>query len=244
MRLKGKVAIITGAASGIGKSVAERFSEEGATVIIADLPQTEGEKVAKDINNKGGIAYFIPTDVTSKNDIDNLVKETIDNFNRIDIFHNNAGTAMSITSVEQVSESDFQRIMDINVKGAFYGIKSVVPYMKEAKKGVILCTGSTSASRPRPGLSVYGASKGALVAFAKSVALELAPFGIRVNCINPVATDTPMIDKEQREEYIKSIPLGRLAQPVDLANAALFLASDEAEMITGIDFEVDGGRCV
>lgn len=244
MKLKDKVAIITGAASGIGKSVAEKFSEEGATVIIADLPQTAGEEVAKDINNKGGKAYFIPTDVTSKNDIDNLVKGTIDNFKRIDIFHNNAGTAMPITPVEQVSESDYQRIMDINVKGVFYGIKAVVPYMKKAGKGVILCTGSTSASRPRSGLSIYGASKGALVALAKSMALELAPFGIRVNCINPVATDTGMIDEEQRKEFIKSIPLGRLAQPIDVAYAALFLASDEAEMITGIDIEVDGGRCV
>lgn len=244
MKLNNKVSIITGASSGIGKSVAERFSEEGAIVIIADLPTTSGEEVAENIRNKGGKAYFIPTDVTQKNEIDSLVEETIKRFKKIDILHNNAGIAMPITPLEQVNESHYNKIMDVNMKGVFFGTQAVIPYMKEAGEGVILCTGSTSAIRPRSGLNVYTASKGAVLAFAKSMALELAPYGIRINCINPVVTDTGMVDDEQREKFIKTIPLGKLAQPLDMANAALFLVSEEASMITGIDIEIDGGRCV
>lgn len=244
MRLKDKVAIITGAASGIGKAVAEKFSDEGATVVIADLPSSRGGEVAKTIRENGKKALFVPTDVSNKNDVNHLVKKTIEQFGKIDIYHSNAGVAMPITSIEEVTDSEYEKIMDINVKGMFYGVQAVVPYMKEAETGVILCTGSTSAMRPRPGLNVYCASKGAVVAFAKSLALELAPFGIRVNCINPVVTDTPMVDDEQRSKFIQTIPLGRLAKPLDMANAAVFLASDEAAMITGISLEVDGGRCV
>lgn len=243
MRLQNKVSIITGASSGIGKSVAERFSEEGSIVIIADLPDTAGEEVARNINNKGGKAYFIPTDVTKKSEVNNLMKKTMEMFGKIDILHNNAGIAMPITSLNQVSESDYERIMDVNVRGVFLGIQAVIPYMKESG-GVILCTGSASATRPRSGLNVYAASKGAVVTLAKSMALELAPYGIRVNTINPVATDTGMVDEEQREKFVKTIPLGKIAQPLDMANAALFLVSDEAAMITGIDVEIDGGRCV
>lgn len=244
MRLANKVSIITGASSGIGKAIAERFSEEGATVVIADLPSSNGEEVAKQIRDRGGEAIFIPTDVSKEEQIENLVKQTIERYKKIDILHNNAGIAMPITNLEDVSETAFQRMMDINIKGVFYGMKAVIPYMKAAGQGVILCTGSTSAVRPRSGLNIYCASKGAVVAFAKSMALELAPYGIRVNTINPVATDTGMVDSEQREKFVKTIPLGKLAETLDMANAALFLASDEAKMITGVDLDVDGGRCV
>jgi 3-oxoacyl-[acyl-carrier protein] reductase len=244
LRLKEKVAIITGAGSGIGKATAERFSEEGSTVIIADLPQSKGELVAQEIRDKGGTALFIPVDVTQANQVHDLVERTIKDFHRIDVLYNNAGIAMPITRVEDVSDEFFDKVMNVNIKGVFLCTKAVIPYMKEAGKGVILFTGSTSAPRPRPGLNIYAASKAAVVGFLKSISLELAPFGIRVNGINPVATDTPMVDDEQRREYIKSIPIGRLAQPIDMANTALFLASDEAAMITGVDLEVDGGRCV
>ncbi|PWA12161.1 short chain dehydrogenase [Pueribacillus theae] len=244
MRLQDKVAIITGAASGIGQATAQRFSEEGAIVIIADLPNSNGEEVAWTIQDAGGRAQFIPTDVTRSEQISELVDNTVKNFNKIDIMYNNAGIAMPISSIEDISEDHYERMMDINMKGIFLGTKAVVPYMKEAKQGVILSTGSTSALRPRAGLNIYCASKGAVVAFMKSMALELAPHGIRVNSINPVATNTPMVDEEQRKKFIGTIPLGRLAKPTDMANTALFLASDEAAMITGVDLEVDGGRCV
>lgn len=244
MRLQNKVAIITGAGSGIGKAAAERFSEEGAAVIIADLPKSNGGKVADSIQSNGGTARFIPVDVTQADQMNELVETTVKEFGKIDIMYNNAGIAMPITPIEEITEDFFEKMMEINMKGVFLGTKAVVPYMKEAGKGVILSTGSTSAPRPRPGLNIYCASKGAVVAFMKSMALELAPYGIRANCINPVATNTPMVDEEQRSKFIHSIPLGRLAQPIDMANTALFLASDEATMITGVDLEVDGGRCV
>lgn len=244
MKLSDKVAIITGAASGIRKAAAELFAEEGAIVIIADLPNSNGEKVAQSIQKNGGKAHFFPVDVTKEEQVNKLVDQTVKDFGKIDIMYNNAGIAMPITSIEEINESFYEKMMNINMKGVFLGTKAVVPYMKKAGKGVILASGSTSAIRPRPGLNIYCASKGAVVTFMKSMALELAPFGIRVNCINPVATDTPMLDEEQRSKYVKTIPLGRLAQPIDIANAALFLASDEGSMITGVDLEVDGGRCV
>ncbi|WP_080872608.1 SDR family NAD(P)-dependent oxidoreductase [Oceanobacillus timonensis] len=244
MKLKDRIAIITGGASGIGRAVAERFGLEGAVVIIADLPQTDGESVVQFIKKEGGKAEFIPTDMTKKFEVDLLIQTVIKRYKKIDIFHNNAGIAMPVTNIEDVGEKEYQKIMDINVKGAFYGIQAVAPHMKQAGEGVILCTGSTSASRPREGLNIYAASKGALIALAKSVALELAPFGIRVNSLSPVVTETSMVDEEQRSKFVKTIPLGKVAQPTDMANTALFLVSDESSMITGVDLEVDGGRCI
>ncbi|MFD1067665.1 SDR family NAD(P)-dependent oxidoreductase [Oceanobacillus locisalsi] len=244
MKLKDRIAIITGGASGIGRAVAERFGLEEAVVIIADLPQADGESVVQSIKKKGGKAEFIPTDMTKRFEVDSLIQTVIKRYKKIDIFHNNAGIAMPVTDIEDVGEKEYQKIMDINVKGAFYGIQAVAPHMKQAGEGVILCTGSTSASRPRAGLNIYAASKGALIALAKSVALELAPFGIRVNSLSPVVTETSMVDEEQRSKFVKTIPLGKVAQPTDMANTALFLVSDESSMITGVDLEVDGGRCI
>ncbi|HHY21451.1 MAG TPA: SDR family oxidoreductase [Bacilli bacterium] len=244
MLLKDKVAIITGAASGIGKAIAELFSVEGATVIVADLTQEAGEEVVKSITSKGGVAKFIQVDVSNEAQVNRLVEETINEFGKIDIMYNNAGIAMPLSNIEEVDEALYEKMMSINMKGVFLGTKAVAPYMKKAGKGVILSTASTAAVRPRAGLNIYSASKGAVVAFSKSVALELAPYGIRVNCINPSATNTPMLEEEHLKVFIKTMPLGKIAEPLDIAQAALFLASDYASMVTGVDFNVDGGRSV
>jgi 3-oxoacyl-[acyl-carrier protein] reductase len=252
MRVLNKVVIITGAASGIGKATAELFAEEGATVVIADLSTSLGEDVASTIRQQGGKAVFHGIDVTDTLQMNDMVKQVYEQYGQIDIMYNNAGLPMAFTPIEEVDDSYFDKIMAVNVKGVFAGSRAVVPYMKRGKGGVILATASTAGVRPRPGVNVYAASKGAVIAFTKSLALELAPFNIRVNCINPVAADTPMLNKfigsgdivQGRESLRKTIPLGRLAHPMDLAHAALFLASDEASMITGVDLEVDGGRCI
>lgn len=252
MILANRVAIVTGAASGMGQASAVKFSQEGASVVIADLPQSAGQAVADDIVASGGVAQFIATDVTSPAAVEQLVARTYQAFGRIDIMYNNAGLPMSFTPIEEVDDADYDRMMAVNVKGVFLGARAVVPYMKAAKQGVILVTASTAGVRPRPGLNIYAASKGAVIALTKSLALELAPWGIRVNAINPVATDTPMLNQfigqgdldAGRAKFLESIPLGRLATAADIANAALFLASDAAAMVTGVDLEVDGGRCV
>lgn len=244
MKFLNKVTIITGGASGIGKSAAEQFSKEGSTIVIADLPNSAGKEVAQKINESGGKAKFIQCDVTSESQMKLLAEETIHEFGRIDILYNNAGLGMKLTSVEDISGELFDKLMNVNVKGVFNGTKAVVPYMKKEKQGVILITGSTSAVRARSKLSLYGATKGAVVAFSKSLALELAPYKIRVNTINPVITNTPLADEEQLKEYSQAIPIGRIAQPIDVARTAVFLASEEANMITGVTLEVDGGRCV
>lgn len=252
MRLQDKVAIITGAASGMGKATAELFSQEGAAVVIADLPTSAGEQVAAGITAAGGKAVFVAVDVTNAEQVEHMVETTVDTFGTIDILHNNAGLPMAFTPIEDVTDAYYDKMMAVNLKGVFLGSQSVVPIMKQAGHGVILNTASTAGVRPRPGLNIYAASKGGVIAFTKSLALELAPFGIRVNAINPVATDTPMLNQfigsgdvaEGREKFLSTIPMGRLAQPMDIAQAALFLASDEASLITGVDLEVDGGRCV
>jgi 3-oxoacyl-[acyl-carrier protein] reductase len=252
MRVLNKVVIITGAASGIGKATAELFAEEGATVVIADIATSFGEDVASAIRQKGRKAVFHGVDVADTLQMNDMVKQVYEQYGQIDVMFNNAGLPMAFTPIEEVDDSYFEKIMAVNVKGVFAGSRAVVPYMKRGKGGVILATASTAGVRPRPGVNVYAASKGAVIALTKSLALELAPFNIRVNCINPVATDTPMLNKfigsgdivQGRESLRKTIPLGRIARPIDLAHAVLFLASEEASMITGVDLEVDGGRCI
>jgi 3-oxoacyl-[acyl-carrier protein] reductase len=253
MRLDGKVALITGAGSGIGQAAAELFAREGARVAVVDLDEARAKDTVREIEQAGGQARALRADVSRAADNDAAVREAVGWWGRLDVFFANAGVPQWPTPVDQVDEATFDRIMAVNVKGVFLGVKAAAPVMKRQRSGVILVTASTSAIRPRPGVQCYSASKGAVVTLVKSLALELAPAGVRVVAIAPVATETPMlptfmgktaVDDEGRARYTATIPLGRLNRPEDIAQAACFLASDQAAMITGSCVEVDGGRCI
>jgi len=253
MRLKDKVALITGAGSGIGQATAVLFAREGARVAVVDVREDAAKGTTEQIERAGGHALAIRADVAKAADIQAAVNQTLARWGRLDVFYANAGVPQRPTSVEEVDEATFDQIMAVNVKGVFLGAKYAAPVFKRQRSGVLLITGSTSAIRPRPGVQCYSASKGAVHTLAKSLALELAPFGARVVAIAPVATETPMlatfmgkqeVDEEGMTRYRSTVPLGRLNRPEDLARAALFLASDDAAMITGSTVEVDGGRCI
>lgn len=246
MRLKNKTAIITGAASGFGKGMAERFREEGANVVIADLNEAEGHKTANQLKT-----LFVKTDVSVKQEMENLVQRTRNAFGTVDIFINNAGYTHRNCPLLEVDETTFDRIFQVNVKSVYLSALAVIPLFREKKSGVILNIASTAGVRPRPGLVWYNSSKGAVISMTRSLAIELAPEQIRVCAINPVAGKTGMLPlfmgeetAEKYELFRSSIPLGRLSTPKDIANAALFLCSDEAEFLTGVCLEVDGGRCI
>jgi 3-oxoacyl-[acyl-carrier protein] reductase len=248
MRLKDKVAIITGAASGFGEGMARRFAEEGARIVVADLNSRGAERVAAEI---GDAAIAVTTDVSLKSEFDEMVGKALDAFGRIDIMVNNAGYTHRNGNLLEVGEADFDLITDVNMKAIYFSTLAVVPVMERQGGGVILTTASTAGLRPRPGLTWYNASKGWAITATKSMAVELAPKNIRVNCICPVAGETGMLEKfmgedtpEKRAQFRASIPLGRLSTPLDIANAALWLVSDEAQFITGVAMEVDGGRCI
>ena len=252
MRLVDKVAVITGAGSGMGKATAILFAREGARVVVADVNAATGAETVRTITGAGSKATFIKADVSRDADVAALVAETVRAYGRLDILFNNAGVPQAFTPVEEVSAAMWDQIMGVNARGVFLGCKHAVPVMKRQGGGVIISTASTAALRPRPGSNAYAASKGAVVTLTKALALELAPAKIRVNCIAPVAADTPMLPgfignkplEEGKRGLIATIPLGRLAQPEDIAQAALYLASDEASLVTGVCLEVDGGRCL
>jgi 3-oxoacyl-[acyl-carrier protein] reductase len=253
MKLQDRVALVTGAGSGIGRASALLFAREGARVAAIDLVEDAAKATAEAIERDGGQALPIRADVSRAADNEGAIAQTVARFSRLDVFFANAGVPQGPTSVEDVDEATFDRIMAVNVKGVFLGAKYAAPVMKRQKRGVFLITASTSAIRPRPRVQCYTASKGAVIAMAKSLALELAPFGVRVLALAPVATETPMlptfmgkpaVDDEGRARYVATIPLGRLNTPDDLAKAALFLVSDDAAMMTGTCVVVDGGRCI
>jgi 3-oxoacyl-[acyl-carrier protein] reductase len=252
MRLKGRTAIVTGGASGFGAGIARRFAEEGAAVVIADVDETRAVEVADGIAAASGKAHVSVCDVTVPGDIAELIDDALTTFGAIDIVVNNAGVPQVNCPMLEVDEETFDRIFAVNVKSIYLMARQVVPAMRQVGGGVILNTASTAALRPRPGLTWYNGSKGAVVTLTKSMAAELAPDRIRVNALCPVAGDTPMlaafmggaVTNEMQEKFIATIPLGRLSSPRDMANAALFLASDEAEFLTGVCLEVDGGRCI
>jgi 3-oxoacyl-[acyl-carrier protein] reductase len=248
MRLENKVAIVTGAASGFGKAIAETFAQEGAKVVVADINGQGARDVARGI---GASATHVAVDVSRRADVEAMVGEAVKAFGGLDIMVNNAGTTHRNQPMLDVTEAEFDRIFAVNVKSVYLAALACVPAMAKRGGGVIINTASTAGVRPRPGLTWYNASKGAVITMTKSMAAELAPKGIRVCAINPVAGETPLLAEfmgadtpENRARFVASIPLGRLSLPSDVANAALFLASPESSMITGVALEVDGGRCV
>lgn len=246
-RLDGKTALVTGAGSGIGKAIAETYAREGARVALADLNVEAAKSAARAIGNN---AIALRCDVSKKSDFAAAVAETLSAFGTLDILVNNAGTTHINQPMLDIGEEEFDRIFAVNVKGVFLGCQAVVPHFRKVGGGVIINIGSTAAVRPRPGTTAYAGTKGAVHTLTKGLAAELAPDRIRVCAIAPVATETPLLPsflgpaEGQREKFIATVPLGRLAQPQDVANAALYLASSDAEFLTGNIVEVDGGRCV
>jgi len=246
MRLKEKVSIITGAASGFGKGIAKKFSEEGAKLILADINKDELEKVSKDLDQD-----FFHVDVSNSSSMQKLSEYVLNKYKNIDIMVNNAGITHLPKPLEEVTEEEFDKVFSVNSKSVFFCGKFFVPHMKREKKGSILNIASTAGLSPRPNLNWYNATKGWMITATKAMAVELAPFNVRVNSLAPVAGETPLLKSflgedtpEKRNAFLSTIPLGRFSTPKDLANAACFLCSDEASMITGTILEVDGGRCI
>jgi 3-oxoacyl-[acyl-carrier protein] reductase len=252
MRLAERVAVVTGAGSGIGAASAIAMAQEGARVIVADVNEGGAQATVEAIRKAGGQALAIRTDVSRAADNEALVERALSSWNRLDVFFANAGVPQAQASIASVDEATIDQVIAVNVKGVLLGAKYAVPVMKKARRGVFLITASTAALRPRGG-HVYAASKGAVVTLAGSLALEAAPYGVRVVAIAPVATETPMLarfmghrglDAETLARTVATVPLGRLNQPEDVARTAVFLASDDAAMITGSCIPVDGGRCI
>ena len=248
MRLEGKIAVVTGGGSGFGAGIAKKFVAEGARVLIADRDAAGSERVAKAL---GANARGLRIDVSHAADVKQMLDAAQDYFGGLHILVNNAGVAHLPQPLEGLPEDDFDRILAVNVKAIYLAAKEVVPRFKAQKHGVILNIASTAGVSPRPRLTWYNASKGWVITATRSMAVELAPFGIRVVALNPVAGETPLLKTfmgedtpEMRAKFLATIPIGRFSTPEDLGNAACFLCSDEASMITGVAMEVDGGRCI
>jgi 3-oxoacyl-[acyl-carrier protein] reductase len=246
MRLEGKTAIVTGAGSGFGAGIARIFAREGAQVMVADINATAALAIADEI---GGIACTV--DVANGASVAAMAKAAHDAWGRIDILVNNAGITHLPQPMEDVSEAEFDRVLAVNAKSVYLTAREIVPGMKQARTGAILNIASTAGLSPRPRLNWYNASKGWMITATKTMAVELAPAGVRVNALCPVAGETPLLASfmgedtpEMRAKFLSTIPLGRFSTPNDMGEAAAFLCSDAAAMITGVAMEVDGGRCI
>src|SRR6195256_2601913 len=244
MRLKDKVAIVTGAGSGFGAGIARRFAEEGAKVLVNDISPT-GEKIAKEIGGK-----FVQADVTQASGWERLAREA---GGELSIVVNNAGWTHRRKAFLEVTEAEFDRVYAVNVKSIYLSARHVLPVFRKRGGGAFVNIASTAGIRPRPGLTVYNSSKGAVILMSKSMAAEFGPDRIRVNCVNPVfSPETSLsaefaggaLTEESKKRFLSSIPLGRFATPLDVANACLYLASDDAAFVSGVCIEVDGARCV
>lgn len=256
MRAAGKSTIVTGAGNGIGEGIARRLAAEGARVIVNDIDAAKGEAVAASIRAAGGEAQFVQADMTRSDQVQALVARTLQHYGRLDVFVNNAGWTHRNRPMLEVSEDEFDRVYAINVKSIYLSAVHGVPAMRANQGGSggrFINIASTAGLRPRPGLTWYNGSKGAVITTSKSMAAELGPENIRVNCINPVFNpDTGLaaefaggpVDEARRAKFLATIPLGRFSTAQDVANAALYLASDEAAFISGVCIEVDGARCV
>ena len=253
MRLKDRVAIVTGAASGIGKATAITFAREGASVMCADVNAEGAEAVARTIADTGGDAASVSVDVASEDDIQNMVAETVKRWGKLDVIYNNAGIALG-NPVTQVLEEDWDRLIDINLKGVFLGCKHAIPEMMKSGGGAIVSTASVAGLMGSPYLSTYSASKGGVVLLTKALAVEWARFNIRVNCVCPGVIQTPILDpwiqstaaagaapEEVWEQMGKGHPIGRVGKPEEVAKVLTFLASDDASFVTGVAMPVDGG---
>ena len=246
MRLAGKTAIVTGGASGFGAGIVRKFVAEGARVMIADINGEGAEALARELGQKAG-----QVDVSKDGSVNEMAAAAIMAFGKVDILVNNAGVSHLPAALDDISEADFDRVFNVNMKSVYLTARHLVPHFKARRTGAILNIASTAAVSPRPRLSWYNASKGWMVTATKSMAIELAPFGVRVNAINPVAGETPLLKTfmgedtpEIRAKFLATIPLGRFSTPEDIGNAACFLCSDEASMVTGVAMEVDGGRVI
>lgn len=248
MKLQGRTAIVTGGASGFGEGIVRRFAEEGARVIIADRNGEAAQALAAEL---GSDHLGIRVDVANAADVASLIQQTLAATGRLDILVNNAGVGHTPQPMEGLPEEDFDRIFAVNAKSIYLLAREVVPVMKAAGGGAILNIASTGGVSPRPNLTWYNASKGWVITATRAMAVELAPSQIRVNALNPVAGETPLLKTfmgedtpEVRAKFLSSIPLGRFSTPADMGAAAAFLCSDDASMITGVAMEVDGGRCI
>lgn len=246
MQLEGKTALVTGAASGFGAGIAEAFAQAGARVMVADINADGAAKVARSL---GGDS--VQVDVASGASVQAMADATLAAFEHLDILVNNAGITHLPQPMEEVSEDEFDRVFNVNAKSVYLTARALVPHFKQRKAGAILNIASTAGVSPRPNLNWYNASKGWMITATKAMAVELAPFGVRVNALNPVAGETPLLKSfmgedtpEIRAKFLSTIPLGRFSTPQDMGGAATFLCSDAASMITGVAMEVDGGRCI
>ena len=246
MRLKDKCAIVTGGASGFGEGIVRKFIAEGARVVIADMNLEGAEALAQELG-----ATAVAVNVARDAEVEAMVKASLEAMGRIDVLVNNAGTTHMPAPMEDISEEDFDRVLAVNAKSVYLTARHIVPLMKSQGSGAILNVASTAAVSPRPRLSWYNASKGWMTTATKGMAIELAPHGVRVNAINPVAGETPLLKMfmgedtpEVRAKFLATIPMGRFSTPEDMGNAACYLCSDEASMVTGVCMEVDGGRWI
>jgi 3-oxoacyl-[acyl-carrier protein] reductase len=250
MRLEDKVVIVTGAASGFGEGIARRFAAEGAKVVVNDIDSHGGEQVARELGANG---IFVRADVTRGADWARLVQSAISAFGKLDIVVNNAGWTHRNKPYLEVTEAEFDKVYSVNVKSVYLSAQHAVPIFRKQGAGCFVNIASTAGIRPRPGLTVYNSSKGAVIVMSKSMAGEFGPDGIRVNCVNPVfSPETALsaefaggaLTEEAKKRFLSTIPLGRFSTPLDVANACLYLASDEADLVSGVCLEVDGARSV